>query len=90
MSNYTPKTNNGSLWPNDRKTEDKHPDRTGSIALECPQCQAQWEAFLDGWLKETNGKKWLSVRVKAKQKQAGQAPASTPAQQAAPRSTTDF
>jgi hypothetical protein len=86
MSNYTPKPNNGSLWPNDKKTEEKHPDRTGSIMLECPACQAQWEAFLDGWLKESDaGKKWLSVRVKAKTKK--------PEGQQAPKTqatTTDF
>lgn len=87
MSNYQPKPNNGSLWQNDKKTEEKHPDRTGTIMLECPHCQAQWEAFLNGWLKKTSGgKPFLSVSVKAKNKQSGQR-----AQQPAPStSTTDF
>lgn len=85
---YEQKPNNGSLWPNDKKTEEKHPDRTGSMLLECPHCQAQWEAFLDGWLKESNGKKWLSVRVKPKNKQRDQQPQQQ-AQQPR-RSNTDF
>jgi len=80
---YEPKPNSGSLWPNDKKTDEKHPDRTGEILLECPHCQAQWQAFLDGWLKKTvNGKQFLSVRVKAKTKQAGGKPAAAPAQPA--------
>ncbi len=56
--------------------------------LQCPHCQAEWEAFLDGWLKETNGKKWLSVSVKAKNKQRQQTGETQPQQPA--KSTTDF
>jgi len=87
---YEQKPNSGSLWQNDKKTEDKHPDRTGTIMLECPACQAQWEAFLDGWLKKTGaGKQFLSVRVKAKTKKGGQHSESQQQQQPR-RSTTDF
>lgn len=62
---YQQRDNTGSLWINDRKTEEKHPDRTGTIIV------AGVEYFLDGWLKETPaGKKFLSLSVKRKNKQA--------------------
>lgn len=60
-------TNRGAIFVNDRKETDKHPDRTGSINVEGV------EYFLDGWLKETkDGKKFLSLSVKRKNKQSGQ------------------
>lgn len=62
---YQQRDNTGSLWVNDRKTEDKHPDRTGTIIVDGV------EYFLDGWLKETkDGKKFLSLSVKRKNKQS--------------------
>lgn len=65
---YEQRNNTGSLWVNDKKTEDKHPDRTGTIVVEGV------EYFLDGWLKETKGgKKFLSLSVKRKTKQGAQA-----------------
>jgi hypothetical protein len=33
MSDYIPKPNTGSLFPNTRKEEDRHPDMTGNIFL---------------------------------------------------------
>lgn len=60
-------TNSGVLFINDRKRPDKKdPDRTGSINVEGV------EYFLDGWLKEKNGKTFLSLSVKRKDKQPGQ------------------
>lgn len=60
-------TNRGAIFPNDRKTEEKHPDRTGSINVEGV------EYFIDGWLKKTKeGKPFLSLSVKRKNKQGGQ------------------
>lgn len=70
-------TNKGAIFQNDRKTEDKHPDRTGSINVDGV------DYFIDGWLKETkpdaNGKtkKFLSLSVKRKNKQGGQQQQST-------------
>jgi hypothetical protein len=70
---YQQRDNSGSLWVNDKKTEDKHPDRTGSLMVNGE------EYFIDGWLKETStGKRFLSLSVKRKNKQGGQ---SAPQQQ---------
>ena len=63
-------TNRGVLFVNDRKERDTQPDRTGSLNVDGV------EYFLDGWLKESkDGKKFLSVSVKRKDKQPDSAPA---------------
>jgi uncharacterized protein (DUF736 family) len=31
---FTPKPNSGYLWPNDKKTEDKHPDFRGDSVID--------------------------------------------------------
>ena len=69
-------TNRGALFINDRKERDTQPDRTGSLNVNGV------EYFIDGWLKESrDGKKFLSLSVKRKDKQPEQAhrPAPTPA-----------
>ncbi len=68
---YQPKDNTGSLWVNDRKETDKHPDRTGTIVV------GGVEYWLSGWLRKTDdGKPYLSLAVKPKE---------APARQPAPR-----
>jgi hypothetical protein len=58
------KDNSGSLWVNDRKEKDTHPDRTGTVKI-----RGQ-EFFISGWLKETSaGKKYLSLSFKPKMAQ---------------------
>jgi hypothetical protein len=58
---YEMKDNSGSLWVNDRKDRDEHPDRTGSLMV------AGTEYWLNGWLKKTkDGKPYLSLSVKPK------------------------
>lgn len=70
---YVQKPGAGALWFNDRKTEEKHPDRTGTLVM--PDGS---EYFIDGWLKETKPgadgktKKFLSLSVKLKTKRAPQ------------------
>ena len=62
---FTPKDNTGSLWVNDRKTSDNHPDRTGTIML------AGIQYYLNAWLKKTtDGKPYLSLSVKPKREEA--------------------
>lgn len=61
MSKQYDNTNTGTLFVNERKTDEKHPDRTGSINIEGV------EYYLDGWLRKSkDGKPFLSVRVKRK------------------------
>ena len=57
---YEIKDNSGSLWVNDRKDRDEHPDRTGSLMV------AGTEYWLNGWLKKTKEKPYLSLSVKPK------------------------
>jgi uncharacterized protein (DUF736 family) len=57
---YETKAGTGTLFPNDRKTQDNHPDYKGKI---------KWhngtEAWLSAWEKEskTTGVKFLSIQV---------------------------
>jgi len=62
-------TNRGTLFVNDRKEKETHPDRTGSINIEGV------DYFLDGWIKKKGDKQYLSLSVKRKNKQSGNKPA---------------
>jgi uncharacterized protein (DUF736 family) len=60
MSNYD-NTNRGSLFINDRKESDNHPDFKGSINIEGK------DYWLSSWKKESkDGKKYMSLSVTAK------------------------
>jgi len=60
-------TNRGSMFVNDRKETESHPDRTGSGCIECPNCGTKADFWLSGWLKTSKaGKKFLSLSFKPK------------------------
>lgn len=60
-------TNRGSLFKNDKKTEEKHPDLSGSINIEGT------EYWISGWSKVSKGgQKFLSLSVRQKQEQTRQ------------------
>lgn len=61
-------TNRGVLFNNkDKKTQDSHPDYSGSINFNGVDC------WLSGWIKESkDGKKFFSLSVKPKEQQARQ------------------
>lgn len=67
--------NRGILFNNkDKKTQDNHPDYSGSINFNGVDC------WLSGWIKESKeGKKYFSLSVKPKDQQAKAAPARQPA-----------
>ena len=65
---YIPKPNTGTLWPNEYKKSDNHPDLKGDILIEKSLLQALISKGEDpvkisiaGWKKEINGKKTLSI-----------------------------
>ena len=63
-------TNKGSLFKNDRKEQDTHPDYNGSINV------GGNEYWLNAWVKESkkDGKKFFSLSVKPKDQAAGKSP----------------
>ena len=60
MSKYEQKDNSGSLFPNERKETDKHPDRTGTALIDGK------EYWVSGWIKDGKKGKWLSLAFKPK------------------------
>ena len=68
---YETRDNTGSVFNNERKASgSKQPDRTGSALI------GGVAYFVDGWVKtDRNGKPWLSLAFKRKDKQPGAAPA---------------
>lgn len=69
---YEQKPNSGSLWPNDRKEKDTHPDLRGSINVNGV------DYWINAWGKVSkDGKDWLSISVKSKDEQSGGGAASS-------------
>jgi hypothetical protein len=58
---YEPRDNSGSVFQNDRKEKDTHPDRAGSAMV------GGVEYWVSGWLKkDKNGRPFLSLAFKPK------------------------
>lgn len=75
-------TNRGALFKNERKEKETQPDYTGSLNVDGV------EFFLDAWLKTADsGRKFMSVSVKRKDKQAS---APKPAPRSAPKADDDI
>ena len=59
MPDFIHNPGNGSLWKNDYKTEEKHPDMKGKMTTD-----EGVEKQIAGWWKENrNGDKYLSITV---------------------------
>lgn len=60
--------NSGVLFKNERKSEDRHPDYTGTYT----DAEGR-EFFLDAWIRESAKGKFFSIRTKEKtaRKEAG-------------------
>lgn len=67
MTQQFDNTNRGSLFKNEKKTEEKHPDMNGSINIEGV------EYWISGWTKVSKGgQKFISLSVRPKQEQTRQ------------------
>ena len=67
MNQQYDNTNRGSLFKNDKKTEEKHPDLNGSINIEGV------DYWISGWSKVSKGgQKFISLSVRQKQEQTRQ------------------
>lgn len=72
-------TNTGAIFVNNKKTTDKHPDRTGKLNV------GGVEYYLSGWLKTSkSGEQFLSLSVKPVDEQAASKSVSKPAAKSAP------
>lgn len=61
---YEVKPGTGSLWPARERKSERHPNYTGDMV--CPCCEAK--LWLSGWVKDHQGKKWLSLSANEKDK----------------------
>jgi hypothetical protein len=66
---YVPKEGSGSLFKNDRKTTETHPDYTGSIMVNGR------EHYLSAWVKEGKKGKFFSVSIGKEKQTVGFKPA---------------
>jgi uncharacterized protein (DUF736 family) len=58
---YETKPNTGSLFKNDRKESDTHPDYKGQALINGVEC------WLDAWINESNsGTKYMALKFKPK------------------------
>jgi len=58
MSNYTPQPNSFTLFVNDKGDNPKRPDYRGDVIL-----PDGTKMRLSGWIKESNGKRFISGKV---------------------------
>jgi len=96
MSNFVPKPNSGTLWPNDRKTASNQPDMKGDAVIDRTLLQDLIDKSegdlvkiqIAGWEKVIGGKNCLSLSVSAPyvKPEGGY---SAPARQQPPRQRAD-
>lgn len=68
---YEQKPNWGTIWPNDFKKEDKHPDVKGDVMVERELLESLLassqgnliKVSIGGWAGKANGKKVLNVKI---------------------------
>ena len=70
---YEPKPNSGTLWPNDYKKQDSHPDVKGDVfvdrdllnSLMIKNPDGLVKIAIAGWKKSVNGKDVISISASA-------------------------
>ena len=77
---YEQRDNSGSLFKNDKKESENHPDYNGSAMVNGT------EMWMSAWLKtSSNGKKFMSFSFKPKDQQTAK-----PVAKSAPKAEPDF
>ena len=72
---YEQRPNTGSLFKNDRKETDSHPDYKGSALID-----GLGECWLDAWINEAkDGTKYMSLKLKPKEARTQHTGAANPA-----------
>jgi hypothetical protein len=90
MAGYVPKPNSGTLWPNEYKKNENHPDVRGDLYLDLSMLKTEWakaennmlKVSISGWSKEIAGKQVLSISAAA--------PYVKPAESAPPAAPSNF
>jgi len=90
MAGYVPKPNSGTLWPNEYKKTENHPDVRGDLYLDLSMLKTEWanaennmlKVSISGWSKEIAGKQVLSISAAA--------PYVKPAESAPPAAPSNF
>lgn len=93
---FIPKPNTGSLWHNDKKTEDKHPDMRGEIVVDkqllldqIAKGENPVKLAISGWNRTTlSGRDYMSLSV-SEPFVPQRRPEPTPQQQADPEDDGD-
>jgi uncharacterized protein (DUF736 family) len=71
---YEMKPNTGSLFKNDRKEADSHPDYKGTALID-----GLGECWLDAWINTAkDGSKYMSLKLKPKQASSGRGESKQP------------
>lgn len=64
---YQTRPNTGSLFKNERRTEETHANAQGNAVITCPYCHLNADFYLDAWTKRKNdGTGWQSLKFKPK------------------------
>lgn len=64
---YEQRPNSGSLFKNERKTQETHANAQGTAQIVCPHCSAPTDFYVDAWTKRReNGVPWQSLKFKPK------------------------
>jgi len=64
--------NTATLFRNQKKTTDRHPDHTGQAEVKCPHCGKSSQFWLAAWVKTARkgGSKFFSLAFTSKDDQA--------------------
>ena len=78
MTQQYDNTNTATLFRNERKATDRHPDHNGTATVKCPHCGEVSEFWLAAWVKTAGqnakraGQKFFSMAFTSKDEQRQQ------------------